>query len=228
MSSKNSTIASFVSRLAVHFPPPKFDSPEQEAEWLRSIIESLKGYSESVLNRTAQLIIDTRGLKREEKWFPVPAEIRRYCNDIIAEDERLPLLKAQQAESFDALKAPPFSRARTKLVVDLLRGEMGKRAAREMWIGSLVDYVRHAKALPDESMVRTLRARSREMEELREQCHAGVGWPSDITGRALAGMCARMAETIERRNRLWVRVVLGQEDEEALYRAIPSEDREAA
>lgn len=225
----SSKVAAFVSRLAVHFPPPKFDGPEQESEWLRSIIESLKGYSDDVLSRTAQHIIDNRGLnRREEKWFPVPAEIRRYCNEIIAEDERLPLMKAQQDEAFDGLKAPPFSKARTRLVLDLLRGAMGQQAAREMWIGSLVDHVRYAKALPDESMARTLKARAREMEELRGRCHAGVGWTSDATGQALAGMCAKLADTIERRNRLWARVILGQEDEDALFRAIPSNVEAAA
>lgn len=224
----SSKVAAFVSRLAVHFPPPKFDGPEQESEWLRSIIESLKGYSDDVLTRAAQHIIDTRGLKREEKWFPVPAEIRRYCNEIIAEDERLPLLKAQQSEAFDGLKAPPFSKARTRLVLDLLKGEMGRRAAREMWIGSLVDYVRYAKALPDEQMVRTIKSRALEFQDVRERCHAGVGWPDAPDGRAMARRFAILADTMERNSRRWARVILGHEDEEALFRAIPSDVEVAA
>jgi hypothetical protein len=217
-------VAKFVSTIAVHFPPPRFDSPEQEAEWLRSIIESLKSYDESVLDRACQWIIDHRGLKANEKWFPVPAEIRKVCNEIIDEDRRVPLLRQAAAEIFDGKKAPPHSRARTALVLDLLKGEMGREAARDGWIGSLVDYVRHAKELPDGSMIRTIKARAVEFQEIRQRCHHGVGWPSTPQGKGLARACAIWGDTIEARNRLWARVILGNEDEEAIFRFIEKDD----
>lgn len=213
-------IAGFVSRLAVHFPPPRFDSAEQEAEWLASIIASLRGYSDDVLERASQQIIDTRGLRAGEKWFPVPAEIRKVCVEIIDEDRRVPLLKQAFEEAHDGHKAPRASRARTKLVIDLLRGAMGQQAAREMWIGSLVDYVRDEKSLPPTNVVGVIKARARELELIRERCHAGVGWPSTPEGRAMARACAKLADTIEARNRLWSRVILGQEPEESLFKWI--------
>lgn len=222
-------ISKFITTLRVHFNVPIAltdpERPAKERAWTMSISQCIRPYSDDVLDRASQSILNN--WTSSDRRFPLPGKIREVCDDIVVEDKRLPLMQ-QVLDAQIGENAPPFSRARTKLVLDLLCGEMGRRAAREMWIGSLVDHVRYAKALPDESTVRTLKARSREMEELRGQCHAGVGWPSDITGRALAGMCARMADTIERRNQLWARVVLGQEDEEALFRALPSEGREAA
>jgi len=218
------SVARFVSKVAVHFPPPRFESDAQEAEWLRSIVESLKLYDDDVLDVASQRIIDTRGLRSDEKWFPKVAEIRRLCAGIVDDKRRAPLMKQAMAEAFDGHSAPPHSRARTALVLDLLRGEMGREAARDGWIGSLVDFVRHSKELPYGSMISTLKARAVEFQEIRQRCHHGVGWPSTPQGKGLARACAIWGDTIEARNRLWARVILGKEDEEAIFRFIEKDD----
>lgn len=219
MSSKQA-VAKFVSSVAVHFPPPKFDSAEQEAEWLKSIVDSLQEFSDETLDRAWQHIRDHRGLRKEEKWFPVPAELRRVCQEIVADGARKSLFQQQGSQSFDPHKASSHSKVRTQLVIDLVRGEMGRRAATEGWIGALVDHVRTTACLPDESMVKTLRAREREFQEIREQCHEGVGWPM---GSEQPKKFAKLGDTIQARNRLWARVVLGQETEDALFRMIDLE-----
>lgn len=223
MSSKEA-VAKFVGNVAVHFPPPKFDSAEQELEWVRSIRDAVREFSDATLEQAWHFIRDNRGLKREEKWFPVPAEIRRICQEIVADAAHQQNLQRQVKENTDGWAAPRSSRARTILVLDLLRGEMGKQAAREMWIGSLVDYVREQKSLPPTNMVNHIKGKAREFARLREQCHAGVGWPSTLQGIGMAAACAKFADTIEARNRLWARVILGQEPEESLFRWIEKMD----
>lgn len=201
----------------------KPNSPE-EAMWSRSMSSVLGGYKPAVLAQTCARILKTR---KNDK-FPLPAEIAAIADEIEYDLNRLPMLEKARDEVFDGRKAPPYSRARTKLVLDMIRGGMGRRAAADGWIGQLVDYVREHAALPDERRVAHLQREAREAYEIRVQCHAGVGWPSTPGGLALAAMCARLGDTIERRNQLWARVVLGQESEEALFRAIPKDLDEGA
>jgi hypothetical protein len=222
MSSKEA-IGKFVSTIAAYFPAPKFESESREDEWLRSMSIALRDYSDDTLERATQQIINNRGLRREERWFPVPAEIRKVCLEVLDEDKRKDMFKKQVVENIDPRKAPRGSAARTKLVLDLVRGPMGQQAAREMWIGSLVDYVRDEMQLPHTQIVGTIKAKAKAFDELRGQCHAGVGWPSTPMGLGLAGACAKMADTIEARNQIWARVVLGEESEDKLFRRIEME-----
>lgn len=227
-------IARFVTTLRVHLNVPFREgiNPKEEPErharedakrraWLASINQCVRPYTDDILDRTAAAILNTR---RGDRRFPLPGEIREIANEIVENDRRGPLLKQAVAEAFDGKSAPRASRARTMLVLDLLRGAMGQQAAREMWIGSLVDYVRDEKELPPAHLVGTIKARAKEFSSLREQCHAGVGWPSTPGGMAMAAACAKWGDTIEARNRLWARVILGQESEEALFRWIEKTD----
>lgn len=151
-------VSQFVSSVAVHFPPPRFDSPEQETEWLRSIIESLKGYEADILRRAAQRIIDTRGLRDGERWFPLPAAIRKVCSEIVADDNRqsLPLVDV----------SPGSGQSRNRwLAYELMRaGSMGKRAVEEGWVTSLFDWVREHGKLPSETERSTRKTLDRDVE----------------------------------------------------------------
>ncbi len=204
----NATVADFVSRIAVHFPPPRFESQEQEAEWLRSIVVSLRAYSESVLERAAQRIIDTRGVRRNEKWFPVPAEIRLVCEEIIAEDRRPKLI----AEARDVRTFPTRSAGRIEFVVgQLLSGEMGRRAAREGWIGILYDEVMTRNALPHEGEVPGLRRQAQEFHETLEACHRGAAGPKSREW-------ARLGDNLVKRSRIVAGIVLGERGLEDLHK----------
>lgn len=208
--------ARFIRLVSVQFPPPRFESEKHELEWLAAVRAALNNYSKEIIDRACQEIMNTRGLRRDEKWFPLIAEIRKVCEAIKDDIERVPRLKAAHDEIFDGHKAPPYSKARTKLVVDLLRGSMGRQAAEEGWIGPLVDYTRANKCLPDASLIRVLKAQAQDTFELVEKCHLGKG--------GLANRLAILGDSILRRNKLWARVVLGQESEEALFRALPKDD----
>lgn len=129
-------VASFVSRIAKHFPPQKFASEAEEAEWLASIVESLKKYDDDLLARAAQRIIDTRGLREGERWFPVPAAIRKVCDALIAEDYRentLPTIAA-------ALLQPVQHVHKRALALDLLRTQQGREAAADGWVLALYEF----------------------------------------------------------------------------------------
>ena len=154
-----SAVAKFVSRLAVHFPPPRFDSPEQEAEWLGSIIESLKRFDDDVLDRACQEIIDTRGVKAGEKWFPVPAEIRKVCAEIISENNRhkLPL-----EEGSDGSKPSTYYRVRD--ADNWVHSELGRMAASEGWVGGLHMFIRQNGRMPDGHERKSFRTLVRDAE----------------------------------------------------------------
>lgn len=162
----STAVAKFVSTIAVHFPPPKFDGPEQEAEWLRSIVVSLRAYDEDVLRRAAQQIIDTRGLRREEKWFPVPAEIRKVCADIKAQDEMssLPLDKVPAASGKQDGGSHRYRNA--YLLID---GEMGREAARDGWVLPLFWWVVRNGSLPSANRRGSFRTMERSAD-------GGVHW----------------------------------------------------
>lgn len=135
-------IANFVSKIATHFPPPKFESAEQEQEWLRGIVESLKRYDPALLDRAAQKIIDTRGLRDGERWFPIPAAIHRVCADLIEFDKRKELpIDGDNGQH-------PYSWGRRKLALDLMRGEMGRTAVAEGWGNALFDWICENARLP--------------------------------------------------------------------------------
>lgn len=131
----SNNISNFVSTIAVHFPPPKFESEAQEAEWLRSIIEALKTYSDDVLDRARQRIINTRGLREGERWFPVPAAIRKVCDAIVTEDNRshsLPIPGTDRPVQYVHKRA---------LALDLLRTQQGREAAADGWVLALYEFV---------------------------------------------------------------------------------------
>ena len=214
------TASKFVTNLTKHFSVFFKSGTDEAAEWIKSMIGIVGVYDDAVLGAAFVLILRTR----KETRFPLPAEIIAVCDSVVQARNRKPMAEKMRDGVFDGHSAPPHSRARTALVLDLLRGEMGREAARDGWIGSLVDHVRYAKELPDGSMIRTIKARAVEFQEIRERCHHGVGWPSTPQGRGLARACAIWGDTIEARNRLWSRVILGQEDEESIFRRIEKDE----
>lgn len=214
------TAAKFVTHLSKHFNVYFKAGTDEATEWIRSMIGIVGVYDEAVLGAALVVILRTR----KEARFPLPAEIITVCDAVVQVRNRKPMVEKMRGEAFDGNMAPPHSKARTMLVLDLMRTEMGREAARDGWIGSLVDHVRYAKCLPDSGMVRTIKMRAVEFQELRNKCHSGVGWPADLGGRAHARVCALLADTMEARNRLWARVVLGDANEDDLFRGLVLDD----
>ena len=211
-----------VAELLNHFRVfHKADSPE-EAMWSRSMAAVLGDYSDSVLAKACAHILKTRKNDR----FPLPAEIAAVCVEIADDDNRPKVLAAEM----EAAKANPWSRARTRFVIEqLLSGEMGKRAARDGWIGPLYDECRLRNELPKAHEIDGLKRRAEEFFAVRSMCHRREGWPATGVGSGLAGAAARLGETIEKRNRLVASVVLGNASVELLFRSLDQfKDEEAA
>lgn len=159
-------IAKFVSTVAVHFPY-KFETPEREAEWLRSTVESLKNYDDAVLERAGQRIIDTRGARDRERWFPTMAEIHHVCAEVIADERRKSLpLEAEQ-------KQQPDGHYRTRLALELIRTEAGRNAVKEGWIRPLFDWVKRHGKLPSPVDRVTLKTKQRYADGSTEWAFVG-------------------------------------------------------
>ena len=129
----------FISSLVMHFPV-RHDSPDREMEWLRSMIAALKHYDGEVLDSALQRLVDTRTDRR----FPLPAEIRKVCNEVIEWQNRGKLVPEQQK----AARHLESTADRIKLANDLICTELGRKAAREGWILGLWDYARKNGRLP--------------------------------------------------------------------------------
>jgi hypothetical protein len=132
----------FITTVMVFFPA-KFESDTHEEAWTDSMIRNLQGYSPDVLRRAAQKIIDTRDDKYARR-FPLPAECKQVCDDIIKWDhlqngpKLLPDTKPREGE-YDF---------KARLADELIIGPMGRQAAKEGWILSLHDFIRDFGRLP--------------------------------------------------------------------------------
>lgn len=153
---EDNPISRFVSRISVHFPPPKFESEKAETDWLKSIRDSLRFYSSDILDRACQRIIDTRGLRDGERWFPLPAAIRKVCDAIIVEDNRRSLVPAEQ----QGQQAGGYV-AQRQLAFDLLRTPQGKEAAADGWIYGLFRFVVEHGRAPTNQVRYTYRTKER-------------------------------------------------------------------
>lgn len=196
--SADQLVAELLNHYRVFHKP---DSPE-EAMWSRSMAAVLGGWSESVLARACEVILRTRKNDR----FPLPAEISSICREIADEDERPKLLAAEYA----ARQSNAASRERKMFAVELLRGEMGRRAVRENWIGGLYDFVRRQNRLPDAREEGMVVRSHREYESARDGVYRVA------RHGALNGALAALAASIDKRNRLLCDVVVGRADVSAL------------
>lgn len=214
-------IWNFITTLRVHLDLPiKRDEQfaAREAVWAASMKQCLRPFCDEILAEGAKRILaSTNGRDRR---FPMPGQILRVLNEISEERYRKPLLAAH----IDRERAYPYSRDRTRLIADMLRGsQVGRDAIAGNWVGALVDFCREHSRLPADSEKGVLIASGRQFDEVRGMCHAGVGWPIVRGGdgsHPLARMLARFADSIETRNQLWARVIRGEEGVEALFRPL--------
>lgn len=184
----------FISSLVMHFPV-RHESSDREMEWLRSMIEALKHYDGEVLKSALQRLVDTRTDRR----FPLPAEIRKACNEVVEWQNRHKLIPEQQK----AAQHLEFTDDRIKLANGLVCTEMGRTAAREGWILGLWDYARKHGQLPTEGYeIANVQRGRHEFDE----GYAIAARSSDPTVRKWLGLGDQM---IARRESL-ARMVLGE------------------
>jgi hypothetical protein len=139
----------------------RHESEEASLEWFKNWIFALDRYDAWVLDAAARRIVD----ERKDDYFPKPAEVHQVCRAILAEDRiSKPQLTVQQGP------ADPF-----KFAYELMRCELGKRAAREGWALTLRDFIVKEKRLPDGREIdRLIKIRNEFIVKLRE-CMTGQG-----------------------------------------------------
>lgn len=150
------TATEFITTLVMHFPV-RHESPARETEWMDTLIKAVKHYDRNVLEKAAQHIIDNRTDRR----FPLPAEIRKACSDVVREDERrrLPLNR-------DALQAPEWSTERELLANQMIVCETGRRAAEGGWILGLHNFIRKHARMPLHHEIDKLKRDAADFDEI--------------------------------------------------------------
>lgn len=194
-------VGKFIAVVSLHFPLPKFQSEDVESAWLASMIKFLGGYSDEVLSRTAEYIIQTRDPKKDGKFFPVPAEIIRHADSlkvvIAAEKNQAPplLSHGQKDQS-------PYAGWRSEEADRLIQTEMGRQAAKEGWIGSLWHWCRKKLSLPRTSAeVREIKSDAQVFNEALAKVEAGEGGVCNAAllklGRTMQERRTEMAKSTE-------------------------------
>lgn len=137
-------ISKFITEVAIHFSPPKFDTKDERNAWLTSLHRSLDGADQRVLERAAQIIIDTR---KNSRSFPLPAECRAAVTAAAYELEfdkhiqTLPELRQQRGSG--------RSKERDEFTLTLLKSPLGREAARDGWVLACFDFTAREQRLPD-------------------------------------------------------------------------------
>lgn len=128
-------VQKMLDELGLHFPK-RLDDPDGEEAWVASWIRAFKNYQTWVLEAATVRIIEGR----TERSHPIIADVKKVCHEIIRED----------AESKPRLQTPePGVSDAYKLANDLIKGELGRRAAREGWVLTLRDFIVRERRLPE-------------------------------------------------------------------------------
>ena len=168
----------FVTNLVMHFPV-RHENAEREREWLGSIVAAVKFYEGDILAAAVQRIIDTRTDRR----FPLPAEIRKVCNQVAVDSQ-----KGKMSFEPKMGKSDAFSDHRVRLADELIVGPMGRRATKEGWILSLHDFCRKNARLPSDYEIKPLITAALGFRDAYEEAIRG-GWPG---ARGLASLGDKM------------------------------------
>lgn len=139
----SAAVGRFIEEIALHFPRREASEQDEKA-WARSMARNLGGFSAEVLERAAQIIIDTSGYTGGMKDFHwLPKECKEAC------------IKAQKALGhekpdlkFHGPKADANYSDRETLAYELIAGPLGRRAAKEGWVHSLYTFTRDHMRLP--------------------------------------------------------------------------------
>lgn len=156
--------------------PKKLDDQNIDV-WLSEWEGALRQFDGWVIDAAATRIVHDR----TQSGFPFPAEVRKVCFQVLADDRASkPTLETEKKP------ANPY-----KLADDLMRCELGRRAAREGWALTLRDWIAEKHRLPDEGEVRRLiKVRDEFIVKLKE-CLRGEG---GLFGAGLADLGKKMVK----------------------------------
>jgi len=191
------TPVQMLTELANHFRVFHKAGTEEEKMWFRSMDAVLAGYEPSVLATACFRIMRSR----KDTRFPVPAEITAVCDEVLADRSREKLIP-NAAEARD--KAPAWTEERRRLADELVMCEMGRRAAREDWIGALHDFARREMRLPAPHEIAGVRRAAQDFDQHYDDVMRG-----GAAGEATAAL-ARLGHTISARREQLRTKLLGE------------------
>lgn len=165
-------VSKFITDIAMHYPK-KHETRAAEKAWLQSMAAHLRGYSDLVLARAAQTILD----HRKERFFPLPSECKDAC-----EAARQAMEAVELAHDLPALRSSlgdEWSTERVKLAYDLVKSGMGKQAARDnpCWILGLWHFCRKNQRLPEAREVDKIRRDAEDFDRSYRDCVIGDAGP---------------------------------------------------
>lgn len=198
-------VARFISVVALHFPRPKFNEDEvMEAAWVASMNRTLGGFSDEVLADAAERIVSSRHPKKDGRFFPTPAECSSACV------EASKLIAASETPLLAKPKGDDWSDDRLALAFDLVRGEMGKRAAREGWAARLYNFCRINMRLPNAQEAFKCQEEARSLEVAIRSYEAKLEAATTTEDVAFLASIVQMAGTITaERQKLEQRILRG-------------------
>lgn len=169
---------------------PKRLEDENVDAWVLEWENALKQFDGWVIEAAATRIIHDR----TQAGFPFPAEVRRICYQVVADDR-----KSQPRLDAEKTQRDPY-----KLANELIHQEIGKRAAREGWALTLRDFIAREGRLPGDSEVRGLLSkRDKFLMNLRD-CQNG-------RGGLIGGDLAKLGRSMARREYEIAQRVLGEQ-----------------
>lgn len=124
-----------IKRLLIVFGKP--ETADVKA-YLEEVAKALTGYSDSVQDEACTEIMKFH----KSRVFPTPAQCRKACEEVCE----------QRGQAAQRAPLPVFHPAWSKQVIakadNLIRCDLGSRAANEGWILSLHDFCRNKQRLP--------------------------------------------------------------------------------
>lgn len=144
----------FLKPLMRHFnlPPGASDDPEG---WERDYDESLGTFGDDALRRAARIIREERTGART---FPLIADCNAACKRAFDELHSPRSNKSGARNDDQAIEDgyPEWGDLRRQQAWSLMRCDLGKEAARDMWVVPLFDFCRENRRLPDRHEVERL------------------------------------------------------------------------
>lgn len=178
----------FVKTVLQVWPPYRWED-SQEENWIDIVAGKIAGFSDQVIERALSEMVGKRGLTKEERRTPTPAECIAACSeakrwiDVQNGQKVLPTLNAEVDNKY-----PEHSDARKRQADDLIRGRMGsphvgQQAAKDhYWIMQLHDFCRQEQRLPNDKEISNLKRKAKDTDDVFARGAGGVG---PIAQRAL-------------------------------------------
>jgi hypothetical protein len=188
----------FLTTVMSHFNK-RHASIEDEDAWTMSMVDGLRGYDASILERAAQRII----LTRKDPGFPYLAQCRDACEQIIKLDRAAETPKFVPGSVDPKSLQSKYDQAYAHADWLIMQGPMGKQAANEGWILTLHDFIRENGRLPKDYEITKCKATAKGFDDDYAKCLRGeAGYMS----KSLAGLAETM---LKRRYKLTDMVLHG-------------------